>query len=139
MTERDNAHKRALAARLRTGRTLVAIVALVTFTAAACGSDGESEPTPDDLIGTWSSQELGTWQIDDDSIIITGGFVDENSYSATSTTLEMTDVSGEFACPPSQVGNYGWQIVDDVLTLTLIDDACAGRGEALDGISLTRQ
>ena len=119
-----------------------------TETVATSPVEDESEPepvesapeaSPEDLIGTWSDSGGVTWQIEADAIIVTGGLVDEQSYSATSTSLEMNDVSGERACPPSQFGNYEWAIVDDILTLTLISDDCAGRGAYLDGRTLARQ
>ena len=101
----------------------------------------ETEASPEDLIGTWSGPGGITWQIEGESIVVTGGPGDgiEQSYSATSTTLEMVDLSGPRACPRSQVGNYEWTIDDDVLTLTLISDPCGGRGGFLDGYMVTRQ
>lgn len=97
--------------------------------------ESASEASPEDLIGTWTDPGGITWEIEADSIMITGGVDAEASYSATSTTFEFwADV-----CGLDVVGKYGWEIVDDVLTLSLISDSCEGRGLAFDGKRWTRQ
>lgn len=115
--------------------------ALVSLVAAACGSSGDDDsgPQPEDLIGTWDATNAEvTWEVTDDVITTTFGGGIETEYTATATTLEMGEDTGELACPSGQVGVYDWEISDDVLTLSLVSDDCAGRGETIDGLSFER-
>ncbi|PWE18237.1 hypothetical protein DDZ18_01110 [Marinicauda salina] len=43
------------------------------------------------------------------------------------------------AAPCETDGVYGWSIEDEVLELTVVDDACANRAEALDGAAFARR
>ena len=96
------------------------------------------ESTAEDLIGTWEGPSGLTWAIGPETIEITGGAVDSVSYLATADTLQWTDISGPRACPPNQTGTYEWEVVDDVLSLTLVSDPCGGRGSNLNGRTLER-
>lgn len=102
--------------------------ALVVF--AGCSSS--DEPSAEDLLGTWNASFGPTWQIEADRIAVTGGMVTEISYVATETTIEVTDDSG---CP---AGTYEWQIEEDVLTLTVVEDDCEGRQDIWNGATLDR-
>ena len=96
------------------------------------------ESTAEDLIGTWEGPSGLTWAIGPETIEITGGVVDSVSYLATADTLRWTDISGPRACPPNQTGTYEWEVVDDVLSLTLVSDPCGGRGSNLNGRTFER-
>lgn len=98
-------------------------------TASATSSDG---PSAEDLLGTWTASFGPTWQIEADRIAVTGGSVRELSLFATDTFIQVLDDSG---CP---FGMYGWQIEEDVLTLSLINDDCGGRNENWDGATFER-
>lgn len=115
----------------------------VESTAASQSSESVTNEaaSPEELIGAWDfvwEQGVSVWEIGVDTIEITDGLIDKASYTATGTIIEMTDISGEFACPSSQVGEYEWEIVDDELTLTLVSDPCGGRGSSLNGITFAR-
>jgi hypothetical protein len=45
-------------------------------------------------------------------------------------TLSLDDYDGEFACP-NMVGKYKFSKTADLLTLTLVDDPCDGRGQSI--------
>lgn len=98
-------------------------------TASTASSD---EPKAEDLLGTWNASFGPTWRIEADRIVVTGGAVSEFSYFATDAMIQVTDDSG---CP---FGMYGWQIDDDVLTLSLLRDECGGRHESLNGATFER-
>ncbi len=104
------------------------------LTAAACGSSASpvDEPSAEDLLGTWNASFGPTWQIEADRISVTGGAVTEIKYVATDTTIEVSDDSG---CQP---GTYAWQIEEDVLTLTVVEDACGGRQDGWNGATFER-
>ena len=93
-----------------------------------------NEEAAEALLGTWLLSLGPTWEFSDDSIAVTGGAVDRFSYTATNTTIELIDVS----CGPEFPGLYGWEIKDDVLTLTRITDGCPGRRDSLDGVTAER-
>ena len=114
--------------RSRTRYALMAMCALVAL--AGCGSS--DEPSAEDLLGTWNASFGPTWQIEADRIAVTGGAVTELSYVATDTTIEVSDDSG---CLP---GTYGWQIEEDVLTLSVVEDDCGGRMDSWNGATFDR-
>lgn len=105
---------------------------------AGCGS---GDLSADGLIGTWvSSDGVVSMEVTEDSMTsLVEEFIVESTYTATDTTLEVVDVSGEIACPPDQVGTYEWDIdEDDVLSLTIVSDEY-GRKNTLDGITFERE
>ena len=103
-----------------------------TDVTSATASTSSAEPSPDDLLGTWTASFGPTWQIEADRIAVTGGAVREFSYFATDTFIQVSDDSG---CP---FGMYGWQIEEDVLTLTVLTDDCGGRSDNLNGATFER-
>ncbi len=108
---------------------LVAMAAL----AALVGCSGSDEPSAQDLLGTWEASFGPTWQINEERIAVRGGAVSSISYVATESTIEFSDTSG---CPP---GTYEWQIEEDVLALTVVeDDGCAGRRARWNGATFDR-
>lgn len=117
--------------RVLGGLLVAALVGL-----GGCSSDDED--ANEDLVGTWLFSRGPTWEISDDSISVSGGVVDGFDYTATNTTLELTDWPGPSACPPDQPGTYEWEIDDDVLSLTVVSDECGGRRDALDGATFER-
>ena len=122
--------------RIRDVRWIIA-VGLLAMTAGGCGSGGSAA---DDLVGTWEDGSGFTMVINADSTqsgVLNGETIAEGTYTATDSVIELTDAGGPRACAPNEVGIYEWQIQDDVLSLTLVDDQC-GRQGFLDGISLER-
>lgn len=111
--------------------------AVLAAALVACGSG--SDTAAEELVGTWVSSDGTTWEVADDSIsvLIDSDLVVESMYTATETTLELSNESGPFACPQGQPGTYEWSIDDDVLSLTVVSDEC-GRKDTLDGISFER-
>lgn len=91
------------------------------------------EPRADDLLGRWLSTFEGIWTISDGTITVEAGTVDEFTYTATESTIELVDTE----CGPDVVGTYSWVIEDEELTLTTLDDEC-GRGIDLDGVTFER-
>lgn len=101
-------------------------------TSTTASGTGSGEPSPDDLLGTWNASFGPTWRFEADQIVVTGGAISSFDYVAFDTMIQVSDDSG---CP---FGMYGWQIEDDVLTLTLINDDCGGRNDNLDGATFER-
>jgi hypothetical protein len=54
----------------------------------------------------------------------------------TGDTLTLLDQVGEHACPDAK-GKYKINLSGNTFTLTLLDDACEGRGQALNGVKWT--
>ena len=99
-------------------------------------SDEPAAPSAEDLLGVWVSQNLSreqTWTVVASGILVENGFVESHTYTATDTTIELTDSDCGVLVP----GTYGWEIVEDVLTLTVIEDEC-GRSGTLDGATFER-
>ena len=126
--------------RARTRKS--AWVLAVVLAAALTGCSSEDEAAPEDLVGTWVSDDV-TMEVTDDTMTATiSGVADEDvvvksAYTATSTTVEIVDKSGPIACAPDQTGTYEWEIADDVLSLTAVSDPC-GRKNLMDGSTFER-
>ena len=82
----------------------------------------------------WSSPLAETWTISDGTIAVDDGTVPEIAYTATETTIELY----QDECGRDVPGTYVWVIEGDVLTLTLVDDECSGRGVDLNGAMFER-
>lgn len=50
----------------------------------------------------------------------------------------ITDLAGDYACPEDQIGSYTFTVTASRLTLSAVDDPCAGRKNPLDGATLQR-
>jgi len=136
MADARGATQRAGVWRTRLAVVGVIVAALAAGALGGCSSDDAD--ASEDLVGTWLLSLGPTWEISDDSISVSGGFVDRMEYTATDSTIKLTDVAGPSACPPNQLGTYEWEINDDVLSLTIVSDECVGRGTVLDGVTLDR-
>jgi hypothetical protein len=78
-----------------------------------------------------------TFHIHSDSSFVTnsnGDVVIRLRCSVAGDTLTIVNQDGEETGCPDQKGKYRINLNDDVLILTLIDDACEGRSRALQGI-----
>ena len=70
--------------------------------------------------------------------------LDENSvletmtFSAVNSTLVLHNVSGLSECDNATTGKYKYQIENDLLLITLVDDSCNDRSSALKEVKLTR-
>lgn len=69
----------------------------------------------------------------------TGDAVVRSVCKVSADTLSFTDYDGQYACP-NQTGRYLINLSDDTntLTLTLIDDPCDGRVNAINKIKWVR-
>jgi hypothetical protein len=69
----------------------------------------------------------------------TGDVVVRSVCKVSGDTLTFTDYDGQYACL-SQTGKYKLSLSDDSnnLTLTLIEDACDGRANAVNKVKWTR-
>jgi hypothetical protein len=143
-------------------RTSLAVLAAGALLLGACGDDDDDaaeEPTTTapttaaeehEAVASSPSGELalvGTWAVPngreqtftaDGEFFVTadGEVLAEGTYEATPTTIELTPGSGPIAC--AEPGTYEWEVQDDTLTFTAIDDHCTGRKEGLDGVPRTR-
>ncbi len=83
-----------------------------------------------------------TLHIKNDSSYVTtstGDAVVKSVCKVSADTLFFTDYEGQYACP-NATGKYKIAMSDDSnnLTLTLIDDACDGRANAINKLKWTR-
>ena len=83
-----------------------------------------------------------TLHIKSDSSYVTttnGDAVVRSVCKVSADTLSFTDYDGQYACP-NQTGKYKISLSDDTnnLTLTLIEDPCDGRANAINKIKWTR-
>jgi hypothetical protein len=83
-----------------------------------------------------------TLHIKSDSSYVTttnGDAVVRSVCKVSADTLTFTDYDGQYACP-NQTGKYKISLSDDTnnLTLTLIEDPCDGRVNAINKIKWTR-
>lgn len=78
-----------------------------------------------------------TFHIQSDSSFVTtssGEVLVQNKCKITGDTISITDYStGQYSCPDA-TGKYKINLSGDSFTLTLIEDACEGRGQALHGL-----
>jgi hypothetical protein len=62
----------------------------------------------------------------------------QSKCTITNETLTLTDYStGQYSCP-DMTGKYKISLKGDILTFTLIEDACEGRAQALNGVKWTK-
>jgi len=78
-----------------------------------------------------------TLHVRSDSTLVTnshGDVIVHTSFTIKGDTLTILDQgSGEHECPDAK-GTYKINLAGNTFTLTLIDDACEGRGQALNGV-----
>ena len=78
-----------------------------------------------------------TFHIKSDSSFVTlstGEVLVQTSCKMTGDTLTLTDYStGQYSCPDA-TGKYKINLSGDSFTLTLIEDPCEGRAQALNGV-----
>lgn len=101
-------------------------------TSSTVSTTTPSGPSGEDLLGSWVASFGPTWEFEADRILVTGGSVRELSYVAFDTTIQFSDDSG---CP---FGMYNWEIEEDVLTLSVLNDECGGRVDNWDGATFER-
>lgn len=147
---------------VRVSRVSLAVLAAGALLLGACGDDDADvaeEPTTTapttaaedrEAVASEPSGELalvGTWAVPngreqtftaDGEFFVTadGDVLAEGTYTATATTVEIIPGSGPIAC--EQTGTYEWEVEDDTLILTAVEDECSGRREGLDGVARER-
>lgn len=104
---------------------------LGTFTVAITEADlPPALPGGPGLIGVWniSFNEDGSYEVarQDVGTLVTG------TYEVEGDTLSLTDEGGLLSCGNAEVGgaaeaSYAWEVAEGELSLTPIDDGCAGR------------
>lgn len=111
-----------------------------TTTAADNGEGSSSASDAEALVGSWAHPENGrtnTFTADGEYFVSDGEEVlAEGTYTATSTTVEFVGETGPIAC--EETGTYEWEVEDDTLTLTVVEDDCTGRRSGLDGVTRER-
>ena len=79
---------------------------------------------------------VGDWQIEftEEGIAFVtkdGEPVVTTRYRSNPARLILQDLEGSLACTPPGAGVFAWLLLDDVLTITEVQDACAGRALVL--------
>lgn len=112
-------------------------------TASPSTTLADPEPIVDQhpaLVGTWAvpdSARTQTFTADGEHFVSQDGEVlAEGTWTSTSTTIEIVPGSGPIAC--AQAGTYEWEVENDTLTLTAVDDECPDRKAGLDGVPRER-
>ena len=92
----------------------------------------------------WLAEPLNdtiTFHIQSDSSFVTssrGEVLVQTNCKITGDVLTLTDQStGEYSCPDA-TGKYKINLSGDSFTLTLIEDPCEGRAQALNGLKWVR-
>jgi hypothetical protein len=66
----------------------------------------------------------------------TGEVMVRSTCKLSADTLFINDYDGNYACPG--IGTYKYAVVDDKLTLDLVNDQCSGRAENINGVKWIR-
>lgn len=82
----------------------------------------------------------GTWAVAQSLADLTTNPLGGGTYSYANGQLTIEDAPGKSGCQPGEVGVYSVAFSPncDSFTLTMISDACMGRGESLDGATFNR-
>lgn len=68
-----------------------------------------------------------------------GSLIETMTYTATKSSFTLTKISGQSDCDGSTPGKYNYAIKGDVLSISLLDDACEDRSAAIKSIQLTKK
>ena len=60
------------------------------------------------------------------------------TYTATNSTFTLAKVSGQSDCDNATVAKYKYEIKNNGLLITLVEDACDDRAPYLDKLQLTK-
>ncbi|RPI27590.1 MAG: hypothetical protein EHM61_07920 [Acidobacteria bacterium] len=71
-------------------------------------------------------------------VTIASGAGVTGTYKVSGEQVEFTDQEGEFMCPDAP-GKYSWKLDGEKIVLTLIDDPCEGRTQALTSEPLKKK
>lgn len=83
-------------------------------------------PTPAEVIFKFDTDDL--------ELIYQGNVIEKMKYSFTDQgSLKLVKIEGNSPCDPKEEGLYKYQITDDTLTFTIINDNCGEREAAFDG------
>lgn len=72
-------------------------------------------------------------------IVASGEMLEKMLYTVKDSTVTFQKISGQSDCGTDVVGKYKFNIKDDHITLSLIEDICYNRAGALDNTVWTRQ
>jgi len=111
-------------------RSLTFVAFVVVLMLAGTGSvAAQSEKFP---VGTYESGPFTIAFKDGGAFEVThsGGGGVKGTYKLSGDQAELTDLEGDFACPDA-VGKYTWKVENERLVMSLIDDKCDGRAQAL--------
>lgn len=67
-----------------------------------------------------------------------GVLIETMTYTATKTTFTLIKTSGQSDCDNSTPGKYSYGIKDNILSISLIEDACEDRSSVIKNIQLTK-
>lgn len=59
-------------------------------------------------------------------------------YKVTNSTFTLVKVSGQSDCETSTIGKYKYEIKENTLILTTIEDVCEDRGPVLNNLKLVK-
>ncbi|MDQ6812509.1 MAG: hypothetical protein M3040_02025 [Bacteroidota bacterium] len=60
------------------------------------------------------------------------------TYSSDNSTITLRKISGQSDCSASTTGKYKYQVKDNTLLITVVDDACDDRAPYLNNLQLSK-
>lgn len=87
---------------------------------------------PMNVAFNFGKDTLTVLNLDDKSILET------MIYTATSSAFTLRKISGQSDCESATIGRYAYQIKDDALVLTVVEDACNDRAPYLNNLQLIK-
>jgi len=114
---------------------------LVAFS-ALCATPVTAQSFPRGTFKTTGPMGPITVTIDDSNHVtlsMNGQAMVHGTATVTGGEVALSDVSGNMACPATQVGHYKWALQANTLTFTLIADACEGRAQGITAAPWTRE
>lgn len=67
-----------------------------------------------------------------------GSLIETMTYTATKSKFTLIKTSGQSDCDNSTPGKYNYKIKGNVLSISLLEDACEDRSSAIKNIQLTK-
>jgi len=67
-----------------------------------------------------------------------GKLIETMTYKATKSTFTLVKITGQSDCDNSTPGKYKYSIKGNMLSISLVEDACEDRSNAIKSITLTK-
>jgi hypothetical protein len=108
----------------------------------AAGSQGACEASK--LVGVWGGASYSMEIVGDGTYRASGtpnmASIDVNgTVQIDGCNIKLTDTTGKYACPSTQIGEYTFTVSDTTLAFTLVSDPCDGRKTPLTAGPLTKK